>query len=1317
MAMSAFGSALGPNTGVGDPKRAGGRKRPPKQATGLQQDGSSNGNGHNRGVRRNDRPNADRKRASKRPDLKAGPATVLREATETPDPLDKPTRVLPRQSDDKLQSYEETDVQIAGPLFANPEQLGFSRKAHAAYRLRPVPRYLLSQPRQLVTPVFAPNSWDTANQQKMLTMEQAGNGSDFQGLYELFQKMREVERKQMEQLGLVDAENISKDLNDAIAFQGSCLDMCPIFERVRRALENNVKALEKDPVTNKISRLRAVKAFSRPAAGQPPPLPSEVRPPHILTQSLDFLVDTVLPQLPEAHSFLWDRTRSIRQDFTYQNFFGPEAIDCNEKIVRIHLLCLHVMAGSDVEYSQQQELEQFNKALQTLVEIYQDIRNHGGRAPNEAEFRAYHLLSHLRDPELEREIQALPDDVLMDRHVQLALRIRGIISQNNIVERGYTNSIGALNLFVEFFRTVYSEETPFLMACLLETHFNEIRFYALKSMSRCYHTKGKPYVAESLRELLGFDSIEKLLKFVSYYEIDTLNDNGVVLVDLFNKEKLESKYKLHSFNEKPKLSKTYSSQIDQKLQGRDLKSFVNSGRPNTDLQLKNVRPQKPVSTRAVPFAAPSASTQPPISNGFGAPKNESTKSLNLSDFLKSKAASNQTPAPTPTFAFSNNAHSAPPVQKPALPAAVPPAATSNEAKPSFSFTPPVSSKLGFSSETKSKPNPQPAEHKPMFQTKNEAKGLFNFGTSKPSIVVHTPETKGAMPLFKPMPKVLSTTTSETLGGPPKAEISVSSIALQGSQSPPKKRLVQAANFPQALDEVYQHILTDTVDRELREVLPKLIRKENRKRERTKIIESFASELYQAFLSEVVYKSTLEILADQFRNKKLKTATISKISNKGRQLIVKQETKRKKIGELNLISFKVPTLKRRPSDSSIGSIRSTKRRSVKTDPANESIGERQTEIRKLWEPLDLHKFIQMCSMNIKLPIEAADVQLKFLLAIENWSSPYSKWLNTKLSLRLNKERLIYENHVSDNKLAVRFESLPNSNYLNREFFQNTSFILFECGFFNDEQVTKFPSLPEKLKRDGAVLNKIVQLSARYSYYKVQLLVMFWDTTDAGVSEEEACSLLAIDKHKDGGIVLGITFCDLTSKDNNINDVLIGGFDKVASGFHGELSPRGVKKREKVKKIATINRISSLQLEVPRRASVTEDSVRAKEETALKRARASRKYGYLSQHMAGTPNTSLAADTSSMLFRGRPNTSMQSTFLNLNALGAGNDTTFASERDLSILPSYGVGTGIIEESTPASSPTAKSFARPDARNAPKNLVQLRSLAASIKARYKR
>ena len=116
------------------------------------------------------------------------------------------------------------------------------------------------------------------------------------------------------------------------------------------------------------------------------------------------------------------------------------------------------------------------------------------------------IIKSCKDPDLERQIQKLPDEVYNDKLVQLALRFRKITTQNNVVERGVTNLVGALNLYTEFFRLVYSEETPFLMACLLETHFNEIRFYALKAISRSFHTKTKPYAIQRLQQVLGFDS-------------------------------------------------------------------------------------------------------------------------------------------------------------------------------------------------------------------------------------------------------------------------------------------------------------------------------------------------------------------------------------------------------------------------------------------------------------------------------------------------------------------------------------------------------------------------------------------------------------------------------------------------------------------------------------------------------------------------------------------------------------------------------------------------------------------------------------------
>jgi hypothetical protein len=85
----------------------------------------------------------------------------------------------------------------------------------------------------------------------------------------------------MERRGLVDKQDTRKTLNEAIVFTGTCVDMCPVFERVRRARENNISPAEKN-ANGKYDRNLAVKAFSRPAAGQPPPLPSDVRPPGIL---------------------------------------------------------------------------------------------------------------------------------------------------------------------------------------------------------------------------------------------------------------------------------------------------------------------------------------------------------------------------------------------------------------------------------------------------------------------------------------------------------------------------------------------------------------------------------------------------------------------------------------------------------------------------------------------------------------------------------------------------------------------------------------------------------------------------------------------------------------------------------------------------------------------------------------------------------------------------------------------------------------------------------------------------------------------------
>ncbi|ODV92292.1 hypothetical protein CANCADRAFT_20935, partial [Tortispora caseinolytica NRRL Y-17796] len=290
--------------------------------------------------------------------------------------------------------------------------------------------------------------------------------------------------------------------------------MCPPFERLRRQVENDIKTFERDPVTKQPSTERCVKCFARPAAGQPPPLPSDVRPPKVLVKTLDYLITNILSHLPSSHAFLWDRTRSIRQDFTFQNYNGDETVLCCERIARIHILSCHVMASiDDPDYSRQQELEQFTKTMQTLLDLYDEARTRNKLYRNEPEFRAYHLLSAINDAEADRTVQLLPPDVFYHPHVQTALKLRALAQQNNQTGRGSRNTAACLNAFAAFFRALEETEVPFLMTCLLETHFVDIRIGALRAMARAVHKKSRPYSVSHLARLLGFDDIDSAISF------------------------------------------------------------------------------------------------------------------------------------------------------------------------------------------------------------------------------------------------------------------------------------------------------------------------------------------------------------------------------------------------------------------------------------------------------------------------------------------------------------------------------------------------------------------------------------------------------------------------------------------------------------------------------------------------------------------------------------------------------------------------------------------------------------------------------------
>ncbi|KAF9969881.1 hypothetical protein BGZ73_007569 [Actinomortierella ambigua] len=353
--------------------------------------------------------------------------------------------------------------------------------------------------------------------------------------YEELKEKRVIEREQAIRSGAIPDPNKPRRLEDAIQFIGTCLDMCPEFERHEREYQQSLEKFEKIPGTESVDHARAVKAFARPAAGADQPLPSDVRPPHVLLKSLAYLVQNVIDErdLLDSHSFIRDRTRSIRQDFTLQNNRSVEAVKAHEIIARYHILCLHQLCEEEGErFSQQQEMEQLRKVLTSLQEFYDDLRSENIFCENEAEFRAYHILSHLHDPDMLRQAQHLPLHLFNNPFIRIATEIQYLTRRNNdFLRRGKVQSEASPNFYSRFFKMIAGPTTSYLFACLLEVSFVDIRKGALKAMNKAYLEMHGGYPADELVNTLGFDDLDECITTCQEYglEVDTSKGRPMII--------------------------------------------------------------------------------------------------------------------------------------------------------------------------------------------------------------------------------------------------------------------------------------------------------------------------------------------------------------------------------------------------------------------------------------------------------------------------------------------------------------------------------------------------------------------------------------------------------------------------------------------------------------------------------------------------------------------------------------------------------------------------------------------------------------------
>ncbi|SCW04172.1 LAFE_0H07668g1_1 [Lachancea fermentati] len=1024
-------------------------------------------------------------------------------------PKKKGKRLLRETKDDKR-------IFAAGPLLNSfsPEQLGFQRLSH---KPREMPKYLIQQTPQLKRKMFKQDPWDLENQKKMTQLE--NTISDVTTLWETLRKMREVERKVMEDKKLVDKADHAKDLNEAITFQGTCLDMCPIFERVRRSVENNVVGYEKDdPNSQRISRSKALKVFARPAAAAAPPLPSDVRPPHILQKTLDYIVENIIQQLPDCESFLWDRMRSIRQDFTYQNYFGPEAIDCNERIVRIHLLILHIMAKSDVEYSRQQELEQLHKALITLSEIYDEVRLNGGFCPNEAEFRAYSLLSRIRDPEYDKMIQDLPENIFRDDKVQLAICFRRIISNSNYSERGYIRTENCMNLYARFFQLIQSPEIPFLMSSFLEVYVNEVRFYAVKSLSHSINRKHKPIPMSYLEQTLLFNNDEEIRNFCKYYSID-INGDGVLLTSL--------EHHSHILPDTKPLKQSYLLCVDGKLQMTSLVQLINSGSSNDIasplLESKTSLPAAAVSESHALILSNSELSNTPTptppafefvtGTGYDTNKNDQTHGKTVSD--------------TP-FSFLNNFKE--------------------------------STDKAHIVEAKRK-NEMKENNKNLNLNENQNKNNKESEKIPAQTFTNNAEIKRQIQEQKVLQDKVKQEQIERL------KFENKKLALQTQIKNEDKKLEH-----QVVGFVAEKIIRETVNQCVTKCVDERICAE---KERKNKIEGLSKELYRAFIHEKLYFIYLDVKAVNYDKLRILRHNFKHWKESAASKQKEKAVKRRRMEEITQVGKQlgVPLIKRSRietdnsnlADNFSFSLPCTSDSPLIYTPTQNEESHFTNSMRKnsdIWRPIDLKKsFLDLISANYDLErkdssfrsIDLNDLQnsneeiVDIFIYSRNWNCISGNWLLNKFGLYENPEK-----HLTLSNEIISVNVYPLGNEFKPSKFENLQLLVFNSGVTENDIF----DLDLKLKQDGEKLIELVHGAALNTNFKFSVLIVYWESAENPLSTDEIVKFLKINKIAKifSTVINDIEIVKMAS--NDPHQTLVNGVSKIASTFKFELTERGI-----------------------------------------------------------------------------------------------------------------------------------------------------------------
>ncbi|CAL4953779.1 unnamed protein product [Urochloa decumbens] len=234
------------------------------------------------------------------------------------------------------------------------------------------------------------------------------------------------------------------------------------------------------------------------------PDPAEVRPEDVLQKALR-MVETS----KKNYLYKCDQLKSIRQDLTVQRIQNELTIKVYETHAR-----LAIQSG---------DLPEYNQCQSQLKRLYGE----GVKGCN-VEFSAYNLLCVMLHSNSKRDLlslmASLPKEAKKDATVKHALEVRSAVLSGNYV------------LFFKLYKVA-----PNLNSCLMDLYAEQMRFEAIKCMSKSYRpTVPVRYAAQVLGfvgvdevcETHGAEGLEKCKKWLNAHgAVLSVDNNGEVQID------------------------------------------------------------------------------------------------------------------------------------------------------------------------------------------------------------------------------------------------------------------------------------------------------------------------------------------------------------------------------------------------------------------------------------------------------------------------------------------------------------------------------------------------------------------------------------------------------------------------------------------------------------------------------------------------------------------------------------------------------------------------------------------------------------------